>query len=405
MKPFQLVVPMLVLAINTAFAQDAQAPQSGAMLPGAEQQSMQQPQPGQQQQQQQQPAPPVPGQWVQVKGPGTPANFPAQPGQTNANVNPQMQNAFPQTNYGAANYAVGGQPQRQSPTQPQQNAAPQPQQNGVAPMPPLDAPEGSADFNEAMKVVAPFAPEQIREMRGSLENTRKAKAYKPVRAIPRITSVSVDLSPGASLPVLRVMPGEISNLVILDSTGAPWPLAITPRISRDDIFTAEWMQGSHVVVVSTTSSYESGNIALFLQGATTPVVIKLVTGEPDSEGEKSRIVDARLDVRIPGRGPYAKAPLMGPGKIALYDDTLQAFLDGIPPKDARAVVAHGDVPTHTKVWQYNGDIFVRTQQDIQTAFDQSLSSGDGTKVYRLPATPFVTLSQMGQSVTLQLDIN
>lgn len=413
MKPFQLVVPMLVLAINTAFAQDAQAPQSGAMLPGAEQQSMQQPQPGQQQQQQQQPAPPVPGQWVQVKGPGTPANFPAQPGQTNANVNPQMQNAFPQTNYGAANYAVGGQPQGQAPTQPQQNAAPQPQQNaapqpqqnGVAPMPPLDAPEGSADFNEAMKVVAPFAPEQIREMRGSLENTRKAKAYKPVRAIPRITSVSVDLSPGASLPVLRVMPGEISNLVILDSTGAPWPLAITPRISRDDIFTAEWMQGSHVVVVSTTSSYESGNIALFLQGATTPVVIKLVTGEPDSEGEKSRIVDARLDVRIPGRGPYAKAPLMGPGKIALYDDTLQAFLDGIPPKDARAVVAHGDVPTHTKVWQYNGDIFVRTQQDIQTAFDQSLSSGDGTKVYRLPATPFVTLSQMGQSVTLQLDIN
>ena len=405
MKPFQLVVPMLVLAINTAFAQDAQAPQSGAMLPGAEQQSMQQPQPGQQQQQQQQPAPPVPGQWVQVKGPGTPANFPAQPGQTNANVNPQMQNAFPQTNYGAANYAVGGQPQGQAPTQPQQNATPQPQQNGVAPMPPLDAPEGSADFNEAMKVVAPFAPEQIREMRGSLENTRKAKAYKPVRAIPRITSVSVDLSPGASLPVLRVMPGEISNLVILDSTGAPWPLAITPRISRDDIFTAEWMQGSHVVVVSTTSSYESGNIALFLQGATTPVVIKLVTGEPDSEGEKSRIVDARLDVRIPGRGPYAKAPLMGPGKIALYDDTLQAFLDGIPPKDARAVVAHGDVPTHTKVWQYNGDIFVRTQQDIQTAFDQSLSSGDGTKVYRLPATPFVTLSQMGQSVTLQLDIN
>ena len=381
MKPFPLVVPMLVLAINTAFAQDAQAPQNGAMLPGAEQQSTQQQQPVQQQptQQQQpvqqQPAPPGPGQWVQVKGPGTPGNFPVPPGQSNANVNPQMQNAFPQTNYGAGNYAVAGQPQGQPQAQPQGNAAPQPQQNGVAPMPPLDAPNGSADFNEAMKVVAPFAPDQIREMRGSLENTRKAKAFQPVRAIPRITSVSVDLSPGASLPVLRVMPGEISNLVILDSTGAPWPLAITPRISRDDIFSAEWMQGSHVVVVSTTSSYESGNIALFLQGATTPVVVKLVTGEPDSEGEKSRIVDARLDVRIPGRGPNAKAPLMGPGKIALYDDTLQAFLDGIPPKDARAVVAHGDVPTHTKVWQYNGDIFVRTQQDIQTAFDQRLVAG------------------------------
>lgn len=202
------------------------------------------------------------------------------------------------------------------------------------------------------------------------------------------------------------MPGEISNLVVLDSTGAPWPLAITPKISKDGVFTAEWMKGSHVVVVSTTSSYESGNLALFLQGATTPVVVKLVTGEPDGKKDnKSRIVDARLDMRIPGRGPYAKAPLMGPGKIALYDDTLQGFLDGIPPKDAIAIVMHGDVPAQTKVWQYNGNIFVRTQQEIQTAFDQSLASGDGTKVYQLPATPFVTLSQMGQAVTLQLDIN
>jgi intracellular multiplication protein IcmK len=401
MKRFQLVVPMLVLAINTAFAQDGQAPQSASTPPGALQQPVQQ----QLAQQSMQQSAPPPGQWVQVQGPGTPANFPAAPGQSNANVNPQMQNAFPQTNYGAGNYVVSGQSPGQPQAQVQPTAVNQPQQNGVAPMPPLDAPEGSPDFNEAMRVVAPFAPGQIREMRGSLEETRKAKAYQPVRAIPRITSVSVDLSPGASLPVLRVMPGEISNLVILDSTGAPWPLAITPRISRPDIFTAEWMQGSHVVVVSTTSPYESGNIALFLQGSATPVVVKLVTGEPDGEGEKSRIVDARLDVRIPGRGPNAKAPLMGPGKIALYDDTLQAFLDGIPPKDAKAVTAHGDVPTHTKVWQYNGDIFVRTQQDIQTAFDQSLSSGDGTKVYRLPATPFVTLSQMGQSVTLQLDIN
>jgi intracellular multiplication protein IcmK len=242
-------------------------------------------------------------------------------------------------------------------------------------------------------------------MRGSLEETRKAKAYQPVRAIPQISSVSVDLSPGASIPVLRVMPGEISNLVVLDSTGAPWPLVAPPKISKPDLFTAEWLKDSHIVVVSTISPYESGNLSVFLQGSATPVVVKLVTGEPDGKNEKTRVVDARLDMRVPGRGPNAKAALMGPGKIALYDDTLQAFLDGIPPKDARAVETHGDVPSHTKIWQYNGDIFVRTQQDIQTAFDQSLASGDGTKVYRLPATPYVTLSQMGQSVTLQLDIN
>lgn len=384
MKSYLLVMPMLVLALNPALAQDAQAPQGNAIVPGQEQQTSQQPQPGT-------------GQWVQVNGPGVPAGFPAPPGQATPGVSPQMQGAFPQSNYGAGNYAVAG-------PQSGQVVAPL-QQNGVAPLPPLQAPEGAADFNEAMKVVAPFAPSQIREMRGSLEETRKAKAYEPVRAIPQISSVSVDLSPGASIPVLRVMPGEISNLVVLDSTGAPWPLIAAPKISKPEIFTAEWLKDSHIVVVSTISAYDSGNLTVFLKGSPTPVVIKLVTGEPDGENEKSRTVDARLDMRVPGRGPNAKEALMGPGKIALYDETLQAFLDGIPPKDARLVEPHGDVPSHTKVWQYNGDIFVRTQQDIQTAFDQSLASGDGTKVYRLPATPFITLSQMGQSVTLQLDIN
>lgn len=391
MKTNTLVMPMLVLAINTAFAQDAVFPSAGQQVPA---QPLQQ-QPMQPVQQQVQPG--GSGQWVKVQGPGAPSNFPSPPGQVNSNVSPQMQAAFPPTNYGPANYAVPGQ----------QPSAPMavPQQNGVAPLPPLQAPESSTEFDSAMRVVAPFAPDEIRKMRGSLEETRRAKAFQPVRAVPRISSVSVDLSPGASIPILRVMPGEISNLVVVDSTGAPWPLAATPKISNDSLFSAEWLKDSHIVVVSTISAYESGVLTLFLKGSPTPVVVKLVTGEPDGDQNRSRVVDARLDMRVPGRGPLATAPMMGPGKIALYDDTLQAFLDGIPPRDATAITAHGDVPVHTKVWQYNGDIFVRTQQDIQTAFDQSLASGDGTRVYRLPATPFVTLSQMGQSVTLQLDIN
>ena len=209
-------------------------------------------------------------------------------------------------------------------------------------------------------------------MRQALENTRKAKAWQPVRGIPRISSVSVDLSPGASMPVLRVVPGELSNLIVLDSTGAPWPLAATPRVSNPDLYSAEWLQGTHTVVVSTPSPYETGSLALYLEGATTPVIVKIVSGEPDGKKDRARVYDARLDLRVPGRGPLAKAAVMGPGKIALYDDLLQAFLDGIPPKDAKQVKAQGAVPSHTQIWQYDGNLYVRTRQDFQTAFDNTV---------------------------------
>ncbi|MFG0463859.1 DotH/IcmK family type IV secretion protein [Pseudomonas putida] len=374
------VASVLTLAIGTA-----QAEQQGN---GAQAQPQGHPPQGQQQPIQA----PNGGQWVRVEGPSRQSGFPAAPGAPQPGVNPQMQSAFPQTNYGPANYAVAGQP-----------AGDPQQQNGTAPLPPLNPPEND-HFDEAMEVAQPFTPEQIKQMRQALENTRKAKAWQPVRGIPRISSVSVDLSPGASMPVLRVVPGELSNLIVLDSTGAPWPLAATPRVSNPDLYSAEWLQGTHTVVVSTPSAYETGSLALYLEGATTPVIVKIVSGEPDGKKDRARVYDARLDLRVPGRGPLAKAAVMGPGKIALYDDLLQAFLDGIPPKDAKQVKAQGAVPSHTQIWQYDGNLYVRTRQDFQTAFDNTLAAGDGTRVYRLPVTPFITLSQMGQKVTLQLDI-
>ncbi|CAH2782522.1 MAG: IncI1 plasmid conjugative transfer protein TraN [uncultured Paraburkholderia sp.] len=294
--------------------------------------------------------------------------------------------------------AVAGQAPQGYPQQYPAGAVPQ---NGVAPMPPLAPP---SNYERAEQVVSPFSNGEIVKLRQQLDDSRKAKAYHPVRTVPRISSISVDLSPGAALPIARVLPGEQTTLVFVDSTGAPWPLAVVPRVSDSRYFDVEWLQGTPSVVIYALSAYEDGNVTVFLQGMVTPVVVKLATGEPDSK-EKSRVVDYRLDLRVPGRGPNAQAPFLGVGRIALYDDTMQGFLDGIPPSGAKRVTAHGDVPARTQVWQYGDAMFVRTGYDIQTAFDQSMSAADGTRVYRLPPTPYVTLSEMGRSVTLQLDIN
>jgi intracellular multiplication protein IcmK len=144
-------------------------------------------------------------------------------------------------------------------------------------------------------------------------------------------------------------------------------------------------------------------MAVFLEGLATPIMIKLTSGEPDRNA-KVRYVDYRLDLRIPGRGPNAKAPLLGPGRIGMYNDALQGFLDGTPPSDAKTVRIEGEPPAHTVVWQMGDSLYLRTPLEIRSAFDQTMSSADGMHVYKLAPTPLVTVSEGGQDVSLMLDI-
>jgi intracellular multiplication protein IcmK len=266
-------------------------------------------------------------------------------------------------------------------------------------LPPLAPPP----FKQAETAIAPFSPDEIIRLRRSLEGTRKAKAFHPVRTLPRISGVSVDLSPGASPPIVRMQPGEITTLVFIDAAGNPWPLAAAPRVSDSRTFDVEWLQDAPSLLISALSSYEDGNLVAMLRGLATPVMVKLATGEPDSPAQV-RTVDYRLDLRIPGRAPGAPSPVAGPDHIALYDSVLQAFLDGLPPPEARAVKLAGGVPQHTRAWQHAGSLFLRTPLDIRSAFEQTIASSDGTHVYRLQPTPFVTLSSGGKTLVLELEI-
>jgi intracellular multiplication protein IcmK len=258
-------------------------------------------------------------------------------------------------------------------------------------------------INQARDVVSPFTAPEIRELHSDFDETRRAKAAQPVNTVPRISSISVDLSPGGAPPIVRTARNEPSTLVFLDSTGAPWPLAAAPRLATGDYFDVVWLKDTASIVITALSSYEQTGMAVFLKGLPTPVMIKLTSGDPDSNA-KTRVVDYRLDLRIPGRGPGAKAPILGPGRIGMYDDVLQAFLDGVPPSDAKHIKIDGDAPSHTQVWQLGGSMYLRTPLDIRSAFEQTMSSADGMHIYKLDPTPLIAVSQGGQNVSLTLDI-
>lgn len=320
--------------------------------------------------------------------------FPPPPQEPSGRAAPVAAQTVQQSSYGPANYATAagtGTPAQKGPAS----------ADGIAPLPPL-APPNLTD--QASGILPPFTAEEIIRMRRAVERTRKAKAYKPVRTLPRISSATVDLSPGSSLPIARLLPGETSTLLFLDAGGNAWPLATAPRVSDNRIFDVEWLQGTATVVVSALSPYEDGNLSVLLQGFATPVVVKLVTGEPDGKSG-SRVVDYRLDLRIPGRAPGSPPGVAGPARIALYDDVMQGFLDGLPPRAAKQVKVAGITPARTRVWSLDGALFVRTDLPIRSAYEQSMAAGDGTRVYKLAPTPFVALSDGDRQVTLQLDID
>jgi len=264
---------------------------------------------------------------------------------------------------------------------------------------PLPPPQ-SAMYNRAIESQVPLTPAEVRQLRGNINEADKALSSPQMAVVPKISALTVDLSPGASLPLIRTAVNYPSSITFIDSTGAPWNLGAAPISGNPNSFTAYWVPKSPVMVVYAQKPYQSGNITVYLEGLSVPIMIMVSSGEPDTSA-KTWAVDSRLDLRIPRRGPNAFAGAAPETRIGLHDNILQAFLDGVPPKDARRLKATGDVPD-TTIWQMGDDLYVRSRADIRDEFEATLSSADGTHLWRLPVTPYISFSVMGRTSALNV---
>lgn len=283
-------------------------------------------------------------------------------------------------------------------------AAPPPQNDITAPLrqsAPLAPP--TAEQAWAMSQVNPLGSRQGVEMLGeAMDGASRGRAWQSADVVPRISSLTVNLSPGASLPVLRTTTSQASSVMFVDNTGAPWPLAAPPYNGNSAGFVVNYIPESSVMTVQAQRQYDRGNITVYLKGLAVPVIVDVNSGEA-SDKSKSRIVDSRLDLRIPQRGPQAKRMPSGHAKIGLNDATLQSFLDGAPPKEARHLKTQGVLP-YTQVWQLGDDLYIRTRSEIRDEFELTQSSGDGTWLYKLPLTPEVAFSNAGKTVYLSISL-
>lgn len=259
--------------------------------------------------------------------------------------------------------------------------------------PPVDTGADLRDeaFATMTQTQLPMSPAQIRTLRKLFDQTQRAVAQYPgVPPKPTSSSIAVNLSPGATPPVIRLQAGFITSLVFVDSTGAPWPISAI-SIGDPQAFNVEWDKKSNTLLVQAIAQYKVANLAVMLQGLNTPVMLTLIPGQI--------AVDYRVDLHVPGLGPNAYPLLNGLPPSA--SPILLNVLSGVPPAGSKCLFV---LPSgYADVWLLNGQLYVRTRATVLSpAWLATMSSSDGTHAYKMPLTPLMMVSLNGKPINLSI---
>lgn len=246
-------------------------------------------------------------------------------------------------------------------------------------------------YDEAVKELMPMTPEQIRKMLNTFKESRQASETPITDPVPHVQVQTVSLDPSQPPPIIKTSPGRVTTLIVLDSTGAPWPIQDVSWAGHFDIQPPE--DGGHVVRIVPNTAHTMGNLSIRLVDLITPVTFTLQTGLDE--------VDYRFDARIPKTGPLAKAPLIENGGIKTTvgsDENLVQILDGTPPSGSEKLKVEG-ADGRTSGWRVAGHVYLRTPLTLLSpAWSSSVASADGMNVYVLNDTPVVLLSDEGRMV-------
>lgn len=247
-------------------------------------------------------------------------------------------------------------------------------------------------FRQLLNKSMPMTPEQIIDYRKELYRSQQAVNTSPVTPPRPVSStITVDLSPGMSPPVIRLAPGFVTSMVFLDATGQPWPIA-DYSIGNSKQFNVQWDSKKNTLFIQSTTNFTSSNLALRLAELDTPLVISLVSGQKE--------VDYRTDIQVNGHGPNALAPILGNDLPQATSTHLLGVLDGIPPAGSKELLMNC---AFGRAWVTGNRLLFRTRLTVLSpAWLATVSSPDGTRVYDMPKTPLILATQDGKTIRIEL---
>ncbi len=252
-------------------------------------------------------------------------------------------------------------------------------------------------FESALEGLMPLKPEEIREVLERMDRTEEAASF-PVYPEPRpeISVQTISADPGAKPTTIKVARGYVTTVTIVDSTGAPWPIQDITWAGEFDIVQNTTGGPGNLLRITPQAPRAYGNMSIKMLDMQTPIILSL---------ESSRdVVFYRFDAIIPEPGPKANVPLVEQGGVSIQagDVNLSSFLEGVPPVDATRLNVMG-LDSRTTAFEFGGLTYLRTPHTLLSpAWEASVSSADGMRVYSLRPSPVLLLSDKGRMVRARL---
>ncbi|MGH1456385.1 MAG: DotH/IcmK family type IV secretion protein [Alphaproteobacteria bacterium] len=251
-------------------------------------------------------------------------------------------------------------------------------------------------FENAVNSLLPLKPEEIRSLLERFDRTVESTEL-PVRPYPRPELVvqNISLDPGVLPLTVKLSFGYVTTLSIVDTSGQPWPIEDISWVGDFLIQESTVTSQTHILRVSPESKFAHGNISMRLKGLDVPVIMTFETGQD--------VVHYRFDAVVPKKGPSGRDPLIDSGvKLSAGDPLMSVALGGVVPEDAELLNVSG-VDGRTTAYIYNSLTYLRTPLTLLSpAWDSSVTSADGMRVYALEETPVVLLSDKGRMVRAYL---
>ncbi len=251
-------------------------------------------------------------------------------------------------------------------------------------------------FENALNVLMPLKPEEIRSLLERFDRTVESTEL-PVRPYPRPELVvqNISLDPGVLPLTIKLAFGYVTTLSMVDSSGQPWPIEDISWVGDFKIQESAVTDQTHMLRISPESKFAHGNLSMRLKGLKVPIIMTFETGQD--------VVHYRFDAVVPKKGPGGRASIIDPGvTLSAGDPNMSIALGGVIPEDAEILDVSG-VDGRTSAFIYNSLTYLRTPLTLLSpAWDSSVTSADGTKVYALEETPVVLLSDKGRMVRAYL---
>jgi intracellular multiplication protein IcmK len=176
-------------------------------------------------------------------------------------------------------------------------------------------------------------------------------------------------------------------ITFIDATGAPWDILEVNNLAPNRFQVLRPVASVPTITITAIGDYVEGDVAVFLKDLPFPVVVKMIAGQ--------RETDYRLDLRVPRRGPNASDPVRAVSAIDLPKASMQSLLDGTDTPGAKPLKIQNG-PSGMKAWILGDHIILRTSLFLNNpAYFSALTAADGTRVYEIPQTPVITVSENG----------